>query len=729
MLKFINSYINFKSYSVFAKMVKNRSTNIVSTTLDPKVKKIRKKLLYNDYLLNNTLNYRYKKTRTILKSIRYKILKKKFNEEKIMSATSILANTHDNDHENSKLQNTNSIIINDDCAAIKTGKNYLRTHTSMFHNHKHDVECNKTKVSVSSSAKINSEQSISKTLLHKNYLDVINMKFESDKQKKISWMSDYEIYNDAVQNSSNLMYGTPDPDASITSVKCGGCGALLHCKDIQMPGYLPSELIIGKNNQELQGVKCQRCHFITNYDTCIDLKMSTSESNDVMSQLKSNGNSTAIILIDLTNFPCEVWPYLSFILGNQTTVFIVGNKIDLLPPDSSKFIENVKDCLTESIVKAGILKNNIKHVGLISAKTGYGIEQLINKIHKFWNRKGDIYLVGCANTGKSTLFNMLLQSDLCQSQAANSIQHATTSLWPGTTLNLLKFPILKPNQARLHKRLQRLKTETKISQKENYNNIQEFKETKNIELLALQGRVNHTFKRENELHTAISKSNKNSSYVRESVHLKLDENSHDYKNIKWFYDTPGIIQSDLISNFLTSDELALTLPSKIISPRTFCLWPGHTVFIAGLGRLDILSAPTFVRCTIFSNIKLPITVCKMKNADYVYEELLNSEAFCVPVNNPSRLENWPKLKFKEIGVIGIGEKESAADVVLSNAGWIAITAKENENIMMRSWTPGGLGIYTRIPALLPYSVNLRGSRLVGTPAYRLGRQVYISRRK
>ena len=40
--------------------------------------------------------------------------------------------------------------------------------------------------------------------------------------------------------------------------------------------------------------------------------------------------------------------------------------------------------------------------------------------------------------GKSTLFNVFLQSDLCKVQAVDLIQRATVSAWPGTTLNLLK---------------------------------------------------------------------------------------------------------------------------------------------------------------------------------------------------------------------------------------------------------------------------------------------------
>lgn len=123
----------------------------------------------------------------------------------------------------------------------------------------------------------------------------------------------------------------------------------------------------------------------------------------------------------------------------------MGNKVDLLPPDCRGYLERVRTTLEDSVLKSGFNPKNIKHVGLISAKTGYGIEEFITKLHNIWKYNGDVYLIGCTNVGKSTLFNTLLQSDYCKIKAVDLVQRATTSLWPGTTLNLLKFPILRPS--------------------------------------------------------------------------------------------------------------------------------------------------------------------------------------------------------------------------------------------------------------------------------------------
>ena len=69
------------------------------------------------------------------------------------------------------------------------------------------------------------------------------------------------------------------------------------------------------------------------------------------------------------------------------------------------------------------------------------METLITKMFELWNDEGNVYLLGMANAGKSMLFNQLLDSDYCRTLAGQAMRRATTSGWPGTTINMLKFPI------------------------------------------------------------------------------------------------------------------------------------------------------------------------------------------------------------------------------------------------------------------------------------------------
>ena len=88
------------------------------------------------------------------------------------------------------------------------------------------------------------------------------------------------------------------------------------------------------------------------------------------------------------------------------------------------------------------------------------ITSILSFIHCGLNTFCDHFLpTGTANVGKSTLFNRLLESDYCKSKASYLLGKATISCWPGTTLNLLRFPIITLNKERAAMRSERLKLE------------------------------------------------------------------------------------------------------------------------------------------------------------------------------------------------------------------------------------------------------------------------------
>ena len=75
-----------------------------------------------------------------------------------------------------------------------------------------------------------------------------------------------------------------------------------------------------------------------------------------------------------------------------------------------------------------------------------------------------------------------------------------------------------------------------------------------------------------------------------------------------------------------------------------------------------------------------------------------------------RMETFPKLELKVITLKGLDWRRSAGDVILSSAGWVAVTAGSNQSVTLHAHTPGGGGISLRTPALLPEAVNERGKR-------------------
>lgn len=143
--------------------------------------------------------------------------------------------------------------------------------------------------------------------------------------------------------------------------------------------------------------------------------------------------------------------------------------------------------------------------------------------------------------------------------------------------------------------------------------------------------------------------------------LQINEKDKEYAQSKWCFDTPGVIQPEQTLNLLTTEELLLAIPKRMIRPRTFKFQPGMSLFVAGMGRLDFVRAPNdqAIRVTVFASDKLPVVIVNTDSAEKIYEDLLGSEVFAVPVGDADRLARWPALKGKTMRVLGVGERVAA----------------------------------------------------------------------
>ncbi|XP_045130402.1 nitric oxide-associated protein 1-like isoform X3 [Portunus trituberculatus] len=329
---------------------------------------------------------------------------------------------------------------------------------------------------------------------------------------------------------------------------------------------------------------------------------------------------------------------------------------------------------------------------------------------------GDIYILGCTNSGKSTLFNALLGSDLCKTDASTLIQRATVSPWPGTTLNMLKFPILRPSGHLLYLRTQRLKKEQRNLAKEDKPRF-----TNNMLIGTLTGHIGRTLEKKEK---PVVKQDPFSTDMRKppadtkSV-WGINPKHKQYALSKWCYDTPGTVQPEQMIHLLTHKELMKVLPCHLLHPETFCLQSGYSLLLAGLARLDLLYSPASVRFTVFRSSGLPLTICKTVDASSIYCQYLGSPILGVPCGGEERLKSWPPLQPVNLRVQGHRRHESCVDVVLSSAGWVSLTnLKEDQIIELRAWSPTGRGIHLRDPPLLPRAVTLRGRRIGKSLTYR-----------
>lgn len=203
----------------------------------------------------------------------------------------------------------------------------------------------------------------------------------------------------------SMLVGTPDPLHRPSDVPCGGCGSFLHCNDPSIPGYVPQQMFKGKTKSMLSELLCRRCKLLQS-GTVIKLDIDRKEYANVVKQIKKE-MALIIMVVDVTDMANSVIPeFLASVGSQRRPIFVVGNKIDLYPKDDKSYLNRIlerlkMECEIASLNPSG---NNIKYTSLVSAKTGYGIEELINRLIGWWGVKGTCFcyfsflFVGCMYT-------------------------------------------------------------------------------------------------------------------------------------------------------------------------------------------------------------------------------------------------------------------------------------------------------------------------------------------
>ncbi|KAM9849437.1 nitric oxide-associated protein 1 [Aulostomus maculatus] len=528
-----------------------------------------------------------------------------------------------------------------------------------------------------------------------------------------------------VTKGEHKVHGTPDVDEPISDTCCSGCGAILHCIDTTIPGYLPSEKFkVLQQEQSLGSATCQRCHLLTHHRKALNLQVPKEEFRSVVQQIHSQ-KGLVLLIVDLLDVPDSIVPDLPELVGSNKHVVVLGNKIDLLPRDSPNYLHRIRRQIAHYCQDAGF-RDQVTDIHLISAKTGYGVEALISSLQRSWKYKGDVYLVGSANAGKSTLFNTLLESDYCKSKSSNAIQKATISPWPGTTLNLLKFPIINPTPYRMFRRQERLnkashQMECDLSPEE-LKRLQDF-----CRRGYLVGCVGRTFQAESGSRRNMIEFDPDSLAFGENEEGKTalpapsrstEFTYNELKDANWLFDTPGIMKERDVLSLLTEQEVRLVVPTQAIVPRTFVLKPGMSLFLGALARIDFLQGTASCWFSVVASSRVPVHITNLEKADSVYQKHAGHELLAVPMGGSERMEEFPALVPQEFCLEGRGHLEATADIKLSSAGWVAVTAPAGDQLLLKVHGPEEAGFSLRMPPLLPLIVSLKGARVHKSTAYK-----------
>ncbi|AHF61054.1 hypothetical protein P344_03740 [Spiroplasma mirum ATCC 29335] len=178
---------------------------------------------------------------------------------------------------------------------------------------------------------------------------------------------------------------------SYNNKKCIGCGVVLQTSEENHAGF-------AKN---IEQDYCLRCFRLINYNEIIDYDV---DPHQFLVQLKNNINlhHHYFYVLDIYDLPgTRNFTLEEIIQHNEITLII--NKVDLVNKliNEQKIISYVK-----SIFSSAIINRNIKKIILMSALKNYHVDELYQYIT---HQTKDLYVVGCSNTGKSSILNCLIK--------------------------------------------------------------------------------------------------------------------------------------------------------------------------------------------------------------------------------------------------------------------------------------------------------------------------------
>lgn len=187
--------------------------------------------------------------------------------------------------------------------------------------------------------------------------------------------------------------------------KCTGCGITLQNTDSKALGYVP----------DLSMDMCQRCFRILHYDAH-DKEIEFFDNNKILADLdKLEG--TYIWIIDIFDLENSLHSDLVEFFTEKECI-IICNKMDLLPKSFN--FTNFKKKLNNRLKSLKIKYQSILYRGL---------DEDFFALFKFKvieNVADNVYIfTGCANVGKSTVINSLLDHDLL-----------TVNRYPATSIDI-----------------------------------------------------------------------------------------------------------------------------------------------------------------------------------------------------------------------------------------------------------------------------------------------------
>lgn len=208
--------------------------------------------------------------------------------------------------------------------------------------------------------------------------------------------------------------------------KCIGCGAILQDKEESQAGYIP--------HLTEKSTLCKRCFRMKHYNELPKIVASNEDYERVIDAVVQR-KALMVFIVDIFSFKSTFHKLMIERLRNKD-VILVANKIDLLPKSTN--LEKIVEWISKECQKASF---RVLAIGIASAKKGTYMDEFVQTID-LARRERDVYFVGCANVGKSSIINALLKRTTSAEEDV-----IATSIIPGTTLKEIRIPYFEDNRA------------------------------------------------------------------------------------------------------------------------------------------------------------------------------------------------------------------------------------------------------------------------------------------
>eukprot|EP00252_Welwitschia_mirabilis_P028076 TRINITY_DN9968_c0_g1_i1.p1 TRINITY_DN9968_c0_g1~~TRINITY_DN9968_c0_g1_i1.p1 ORF type:complete len:639 (+),score=60.61 TRINITY_DN9968_c0_g1_i1:115-2031(+) len=217
-----------------------------------------------------------------------------------------------------------------------------------------------------------------------------------------------------------------------------------------------------KENAEDEPIVCARCYSLRHYGRVKDWKaenlipdfdFEATVGKRLMKSSRMSSRTVVLMVVDAVDFDGSFPRRAAKVITDAATgwvgglavvdnlrVVLVATKVDLLPQQISP--ARLDQWVRARARAAGSPK--LDGVFLVSSLKDLGVRNLAARIKELAGPRGNVWVVGAQNAGKSTLINIIGKKE------SGKVAHLTEAPVPGTTLGIIRITGILPARARLY---------------------------------------------------------------------------------------------------------------------------------------------------------------------------------------------------------------------------------------------------------------------------------------